>query len=231
MTTPADLRQPGPIRHQPRRRGLRAGLLVAALGALAADQAATAEPIVLRFDPAATTIRFTLGATLHTVEGTAPLTSGTVTLDPTNLTVTGALIVDARAVATGSNGRDEDMHAKVLESGRFATIELRPERLVGRLPDDGSEGSVELVGRFLLHGAEQPLRFPLTVRRAGPTWQLDGSFTVPYVAWGLRDPSKLFLRVDPHVTVTVRATATAVPGSDVAPATPATDPPPGAPAQ
>jgi polyisoprenoid-binding protein YceI len=204
-------------------RALARRLLLVALGggALVGVGPLAAAPLTLHFDPGATTVRFTLGATLHTVEGTARLRDGVVELDPERSTAGGRLVVEARSLATGSAGRDEDMHAKVLESSRFPTIELVPERFEGTLPADGGEGPVTVVGRLLLHGGEQPLRFPVTVRRAADRWRLSGRFTVPYVAWGLRDPSKFLLRVDPHVEVTIDATVrVAVPAAPADPGGP-----------
>ena len=55
--------------------------------------AAVAATIV--FDPARTTVEFTLGDVLHTVHGTFKLKSGTITFDSATGLASGSIVVDA----------------------------------------------------------------------------------------------------------------------------------------
>jgi polyisoprenoid-binding protein YceI len=158
----------------------------------------------LTLDPEATRITFTLGATLHTVEGTARLAEGMLIFDPESGNVSGEVVVDATSADTGNNGRDEDMHAKVLNSDRFPDIVLRPRRLEGDFDPAGSS-QVRLTGEMEIHGSRHPVRLPAELTVEGRRLSAHLTFTIPYVEWGMTDPSKFILRVDKEVEVEVEA--------------------------
>jgi polyisoprenoid-binding protein YceI len=172
--------------------------------ALALAGVAPAAEQSLTLDPAATKIAFTLGATLHTAEGTIRLERGTLRFDPDSGTASGEIVVDAKSAETGSDSRDANMHRDVLESGRFPVIVFRPERLevVARA---ATTADVKLHGRIEIHGGAHPLTIPAKLTADGPRLRISASFRVPYVEWGMRDYSNLVLRVDKHVDVTLEA--------------------------
>jgi hypothetical protein len=64
-------------------------------------------------------------------------------------------------------------------------------------------GTSEIVlkGALLLHGTEHPVEIPAKVTMMGTHLTAEGHLTIPYVAWGLRDPSKFVLRVGKTVEV------------------------------
>jgi len=57
-------------------------LAAIAIGAIGATGVAGADQLTLTLDPTRTTVSFTLGATLHTVHGGAPVTRGVIVFDP-----------------------------------------------------------------------------------------------------------------------------------------------------
>jgi len=160
---------------------------------LAAAPPATAER-VLALSPKDAKISFTLDATAHTVHGTVPLTSGTLRFDPGSGRASGEVVLDLVHAQTGNDGRDADMHAKVLETSRFPRAVFRPQQIQGSLKQGGTS-EVVLKGTLLFHGAEHPVEIPAKVTLAGDRLTADGHLTIPYVAWGLHDPSKFVLRV------------------------------------
>ena len=89
-------------------------LLSSALSFASPLWAAELEVVV---DPTTAKIDFTLGATMHTVEGSLKLKSGEVRFDPATGVVVGKLVIDATSATTSNEGRDKKMHAEVLESG------------------------------------------------------------------------------------------------------------------
>lgn len=163
---------------------------------------AMAEPLVFHLDPEATTISFELGATLHTVHGTVGVERGEVRFDPQTGTASGAVEVESASAETGNSRRDRDMHEKVLESSRYPAIVFRPSGFTGELTE-GEEAQVALEGSLEIHGGSHPLRLTVGAWLEGGRLSARTRFVVPYVAWGLKDPSKLLLRVAKEVTVEV----------------------------
>jgi polyisoprenoid-binding protein YceI len=175
--------------------------LLAAL-ALGAGLAAAADQRTLTLDPAATEVRFTLGATLHTVHGSAPLARGVVAFDPDGGAASGEIVVDAHLADTGNEKRDRDMHQKVLLSPRFPSVVLRPTRVEGRVPGSGT-ATITVHGTIELTGRPHEIVFPVEITVTGDAVAIRAEFALPYVEWGLADPGKFLLSVDKHVTVTV----------------------------
>lgn len=169
--------------------------------------AASAAEMRVELDPGATTISFSLGATLHTVHGEVSLRSGYLSFDPETGAVAGEIVVDATTADTGNESRDEDMHTKVLRSDTYPKIVLRPERLAGEVAAQGTR-SVELTGRMELAGTSHEITIAVDVTVDGSSFSATAELTVPYVAWGLEDPSKFLLRVAKEVDVTVETHGT-----------------------
>lgn len=159
---------------------------------------------VFELDPAASSVSFELGATLHTVEGTAKLTAGTVRFDPATGSASGRIEVDATSLDTGNENRDEDMHRKVLESATYPDIYFEPRRMSGSFEPTGTS-EVTFEGSFGIHGEEHPLELTFDVSGEQDTVSATTEFRVPYVEWGMKDPSKFLLRVEKHVTVKIDA--------------------------
>jgi polyisoprenoid-binding protein YceI len=183
---------------------IRARLALALL--LCAPAAAAEQSLVL--DPSHTSVGFVLAATLHTVRGELDLVRGELRFDPARGGVAGEVVLDARSARTGIGARDRDMHERVLESARFPEITLRAERLEV-LRRDAASAEVKLHATLGIHGAAHPVAIPARVTALGEDrLVVEAAFRVPYVAWGMRDPSSFVLRVAKEVDVSVRAEAT-----------------------
>ncbi len=171
-------------------------LLTAALGGVAlAEQS-------LRLDPETTRVTFSLGATLHSVEGTVRVVGGEIRFQETGGPAEGEIVVDATSAETGNDGRDKDMHKKVLESTRFGSFVLRVTETVGTLSPSGTS-TLELHGELDIHGDSHPVVLEAVTERDGESLTGTATFQVPYVEWGMKDPSKLFLRVAKFVEVKI----------------------------
>jgi polyisoprenoid-binding protein YceI len=164
----------------------------------------------LRLDPATTRVGFTLQATLHKVEGTIPLKEGVITFDAAGGAASGRLVLDATGVRTGNESRDRKMHTEVLESARFQEIVFIVQRVELQV-DASGKGTVTLLGTLSIHGSEHPLTIQARVRREGERAFAEGDFTVPYVAWGMADPSVFLLRVAKQVQVHFATSGTLTP--------------------
>jgi polyisoprenoid-binding protein YceI len=172
---------------------------------LAAATGLPATEFTLDFDPAQAKVEITLPASLHTVHGTFRLKSGAVRFDPATGKASGLLVVDTASGLTGNSSRDEAMHKKVLESVRFPEITFAPDRAEGRLTPEGAS-DLKVHGMFKIHGVEHELVMPMHVQAAGEGLAADSTFEIPYVSWGMKNPSVLLLRVNDKVQVEIHAT-------------------------
>jgi len=182
----------------------RGAWLVAVLVPFTLVGPAPAEEQTLTLDPAATQISFTLGATLHTVDGSLRLSHGELRFDPAGGAASGEIVLDAQAAQTGNASRDTKMHREVLESERFPSIVFRAGELE-LLSRGETAAQVRLRGRLELHGQSLPFELPATLAAHGDRLEILSSFRVPYLDWGMQDPSNFLLRVERFVDVTVHA--------------------------
>jgi polyisoprenoid-binding protein YceI len=166
-----------------------------------------ASQIVANVDPAQSTIHWTLGSTLHAVHGTFAVKNGSVQIDAETGKVSGEIVADAASGQSGNDGRDKKMHKEVLESGRFHDIMFRPDNITGKLATQG-DSTVQVHGVFLLHGSEHELIVPVQANLAGDHWTGSAKFGVPFIDWGLKNPSTWLLKVDHVVNVELQLRGT-----------------------
>jgi polyisoprenoid-binding protein YceI len=118
--------------------------------------------------------------------------------------MTGEILVDAKSGQSGNGMRDRKMHREVLESDRYPEIAFRPDRFDGTLAPQGKY-SVKVHGVFSIHGSEHELTAPAEVEIFPDHWTATLHFAVPYTAWGMKNPSTLFLKVSEAVDIDLTA--------------------------
>jgi polyisoprenoid-binding protein YceI len=146
---------------------------------------------------------FTLSDVLHTVRGSFKVKRGSIHFDPSG-EASGEIVVDATSGDSGSGARDRHMHQIVLESQKFPEIVFVPSRVRGTVNATG-ESKVEIDGTFTIHGASHPLTASATLVATGDRLQTKVHFVVPYVSWGMKNPSTLFLKVGETVDIDLDA--------------------------
>jgi polyisoprenoid-binding protein YceI len=161
---------------------------------------------LVRFDPATTKVNFTLGDILHTVHGTFHLKSGEIRFDTVTGAATGSLIVDPASGNSGNKTRDGKMKREILQTDRYPEIVFSPTHVSGSLPAQGN-ATLNIQGIFRIHGSNHDMTLSVPVDVKGNTVGVQTEFLVPYVAWGMKNPSTLFLRVDDKVKINVAANA------------------------
>jgi polyisoprenoid-binding protein YceI len=178
--------------------------LVIFIGHLATAQNRSMKVVL---DPAQTEIHWKLSG-LHPVHGTFKLKSGEFLFNPKTGIAEGEILVDATTGESGNKDRDKRMQDEVLESNRYPAIFYHPTNLKG--PFKAEEGSQDLTGQgtFNIHGADHPLELPLKVQISGDTVTATTRFAVPYVEWGMKNPSKFLLRVGKQVEIEVTSKGT-----------------------
>lgn len=180
-------------------------LIAAILGLMGTTLAQVhAHEIDLKFVPAKTTVNFTLGDILHTVHGVFDVKQGVVHFDPATNKISGEILVDATSGHSGSDGRDKKMHREVLESASYPDIVFRPDRVEGEVSDMAAS-TVQVHGMFSIHGAEHEITIPVRVEMSPGQWTATSHFTVPYVKWGMKNPSTFVLRVEQSVEIDIQA--------------------------
>ena len=189
------------------RHASRFALAILALLASGVDlPALLAQERTARLDPAQTKIDFTLSDVLHTVHGTFKLKSGMIRFDPRAGTVAGNVVIDATSGESGNGTRDRKMHKEVLQSETYPEISFTPDRWKGTLAAQGPS-SIEVTGRFQMHGQEHEVTFPLDVAADGQQLKISSRIVLPYVDWGIKNPSTFILRVSDKVTIDIHAEA------------------------
>ncbi len=167
----------------------------------------TAQQRTLELDPAKTQIQWTLGDVLHTVHGVFQMRSGVITFDPATGAASGEIIVDSASGDSGTKARDKKMDKDVLQTERYPEIAFYPKRVIGSVPSQGGS-QIQVQGLFRLHGSDHDLTLVMPVQINGRLVSASTQFVVPYVAWGLKDPSTLFLRVAKEVQISIAANGT-----------------------
>ena len=185
--------------------------------ALAAVTAAGQE-IALQITPAATTVEFTLGDVFHTVHGNFQVKRGVIRFDPATGKASGEVVVDAASGDSGSAALDRRMHTNILESDRYPEMVFTPDRVEGQVAPRGAS-RVQVHGTFRIHGADHALVWPVTVRMNDSQVIAEVEFEVPYVKWGMKNPSTLILRVSDKVAIHIHAVAHIAPPPTVPAAT------------
>jgi polyisoprenoid-binding protein YceI len=181
---------------------------------LSTSSAVFAQQVQMTLDPAQTTIDWTLDATLHTVHGTFKLKSGVISFDPSSGSAGGEIVVDATSGESGNHARDSKMHKEVLESKHYPEITFIPKHVVGKVGEGTS--NIQVQGTFHIHGGDHDMTLSLAIQKNGDAVKAQTGFAVPYEAWGLKNPSTLFLRVDNKVDITVSSVGKLTPGASPA---------------
>jgi|SRR5580700_447920 polyisoprenoid-binding protein YceI len=163
---------------------------------------AAAQQTQITLDPAQTKIDWTLGDVLHTVRGTFKLKSGSIAFDPKTGDASGQIVVDAASGESGNNTRDGKMQKEILESGRYPEIVFLPKHVTGNVPAQGNS-TLQVQGVFRIHGGDHDLTLSLPVEADGSKARATTKFDVPYEAWGMKNPSTLFLKVENKVEISI----------------------------
>lgn len=163
------------------------------------------QEISLKLDSAQSKVQYTVDTTLHTVHGTFAVKDGSAMhFDPSTGKAGGELVVVATSGESGNHSRDERMHKEILETQKYPLIVFQPRLIEGTVAPKGIS-DVRLHGVMQIHGSEHEITAEVHAEITGVHWKGTAKFDVPYVQWGVKDPSNWIFKVKPTVQVEVDA--------------------------
>ena len=174
------------------------------LALLCSAAEAPAPQKTLEIDPAHSQVHFTVDTTFHTVHGTFQVKSGYIQFDPAGGAASGQLVVVAASGDSDNKSRDHKMSHDVLEAEKYPEITFTPQQMKGSLAPSGTS-QVQLEGVMTLHGQPHPMTLDVKAEIQGTSLTADTSFAIPYIQWGLKNPSAFFLRVSDKVQIEIHA--------------------------
>ncbi len=158
----------------------------------------------LEIDPAQSKVQFTVDSTLHTVHGSFQLKPGSIQFDPAGGSASGQLVVTAASGDSENKSRDNRMTKEILEAGKYPDITFAPQKMKGTLAPSGSS-QFQLEGVMTLHGQNHPMTLEVKAEVQGNSLTADTSFEIPYIQWGLKNPSNFLLKVSDKVQIHIHA--------------------------
>jgi hypothetical protein len=92
------------------------------------------------------------------------------------------------------------MKNEILKVAQFATVSFEPVSYEGKIAASG-ESTVQVKGIFTLLGTAHEIIVPMQIHLDGATATATSHFVVPYVQWGLKNPSFLFWKASNDVGI------------------------------
>jgi polyisoprenoid-binding protein YceI len=151
-------------------------------------------------NPDASEVKMTLNTTHEVVNGTFHIQSGSIEFDRSTPKMSGSVIVLAGSGKTGNGSRDKKMYKDVLTVEQHATVSFEPKSYAGVIAPSG-DSTVQVAGIFTLLGTPHEITIPMVVHLDGASATAKAHFVVPYVQWGLKNPSFLIWKADNDVAI------------------------------
>jgi polyisoprenoid-binding protein YceI len=162
--------------------------------------AALAQHQTFAVNPEASEVKMKLNTTHEVVNGTFHVQSGSINFDRTASHISGIVIVAAGSGKTGNDSRDKKMDKNILKVDLFATVSFAPKSYSGTVAASG-DSTIQVSGVFTLLGTDHDLTIPMQIYIDGSKATAKGQFVVPYVRWGLKNPSFLIWKAENDVAI------------------------------
>lgn len=158
-------------------------------------------------NPDASQVKITLNTTHEIVNGTFHIQSGSIQFDRTTPNMAGSVVVLAASGKTGNGSRDKKMNNDILKVDQHATVSFEPRTYTGALAPSG-DSTLQVTGIFTLLGTPHQITIPMQVHMDGATATAKSHFMIPYVQWGLKNPSFLIWKADNDVAIDLNLSGT-----------------------
>ena len=173
--------------------------------ALLLPAAAIAQHQIFVVNPEASAVRMKLNTTHEVVNGTFHIATGAVDFDPSTTHIGGIIVVAAGSGKTGNDTRDRKMTNDILQAPQFVNVSFAPKSYTGAIADTG-DSTIQVSGVFTLLGTPHDLTIPMQVHIGSSQVLVKADFVVPYVQWGLKNPSFLFWKAEDVVEISLNLT-------------------------
>lgn len=180
---------------------------VFALAFIFAPLAVLAQHQTFVVSPDASEVRMTLKTTHEVVNGTFHVQSGSIEFDHTAPKMSGLITVIAGSGKTGNGSRDKKMDKDILKVEQHATISFEPRTYTGNIAPSG-DSTIQVTGIFTLLGIPHEITVPTLVHLDATSATAKAHFVVPYVQWGLKNPSFLIWKADNDVAIDLNLVGT-----------------------
>ena len=151
-------------------------------------------------NPDASEVKMTLKTTHEVVNGTFHIQSGSLAFDRSAAKMSGSVVVLAGSGKTGNGSRDKKMNKDILEVEQHATVSFEPKSYAGAIAPSG-DSTIQATGIFTLLGTPHEITIPILVHLEDTSATAKAHFVIPYIQWGLKDPSFLFWKADKDVAI------------------------------
>jgi polyisoprenoid-binding protein YceI len=151
-------------------------------------------------NPDASEVKMTLKTTHEIVNGTFHVQSGSIEFERGGPKMSGSVVVLAGSGKTGNGSRDKKMNKDILQVEQHASVSFEPKSYAGTLAGSG-DSTIQVTGIFTLLGTPHEITVPMLVHLEGTGATVKAHFVVPYVQWGLKDPSFLIWKAEHEVAI------------------------------
>jgi polyisoprenoid-binding protein YceI len=162
--------------------------------------AALAQHQTFVVNPDASEVKMRLNTTHEVVNGIFHVYSGSVDFDRAVSKISGIVIVTAGSGKTGNDSRDKKMNKDILKVDQYTSISFAPKSYTGTIAQSG-DSTIQVSGVFTLLGAPHDLTIPMQIHLDGSKATAKAQFVIPYVRWGLKNPSFLFWKAENDVAI------------------------------
>ena len=114
--------------------------------------------------------------------------------------MSGLVTVLAGSGKTGNDSRDKKMNKDILKVDQYTTVSFAPNTYTGTIAPSG-DSTIQVSGVFTLLGNAHDLTIPMQIHIDGSKATAKAHFIVPYVAWGLKNPSFLIWKAENDVAI------------------------------
>jgi polyisoprenoid-binding protein YceI len=142
----------------------------------------------------------TLKTNHEIVNGTFHLQSGAIDFDRSSPALSGSVVVSAVGGKTGNDSRDKKMSKDVLQVEKYATVSFAPKSYTGTIAPAG-DSTIQVTGIFTLIGQPHEVTIPMQIHIEGSSCTAKAHLVIPYVRWGLKDPSFMMWKAEKETTV------------------------------